>query len=495
MASIGDLVVNLGLNSKKFTSGLASAGSGLKSLASSAVSLFNPITAGFAAVTAGAVSAGAAVYVFAGRIAGLADIADKATQTGLSGAFLQRLGYAADQSGVSVETLQKSVQKLTVMIGKGDAKPFAKMGVDLKYLQGLNPEAQFRKIAESISKLPTAADRAAAAVRVFGKSGIEMTGLFAGGMNDLNALLADAAALGIGVSDEGLARAAAADDAIQKMKASFGAMMDHVTVGLAPTFEAVAGYITQWVPPLTEFIGKFNGLSDKAKFLGDAFQAGMDVGIETIKEHWNQMLDDMVKASLASALQIADNMNPKTILKNLSIVTGIGQPKPTGNPQATPLQNAKDRFSSVMEKLNSAPSTVASNSDGQSTQPKIKDDGSKLKTLFGGFAESAAGMFEQAKLAGQSKLTDLGIKGNYLGSIVKSMFTNDRPKTETETIVDQNDRAGAANKGSREALRIAMRGALNSYEKRALKLQERANELAEKQLKATNSTPQLVADF
>lgn len=458
-----DLVVNLAGNNAKLKSTIAESKGGLKGFASVATSMLNPVTAGFAAVAAGAASAGVAVYMFAGRISELAGIADQATQTGLSGAFLQRLGYAADQSGVSVETLTGGIKKLTIAVGKGDTKPFESLGLNLAEIKAMRPEDQFKAVAEAISKLPTASERAAAAVKIFGKSGIEMTGLFAGGMNDLNALLADAASLGIGVSDDGLAKAAAADDAIQRMKASFGAFLDQLTVGVAPLFKDVTDYIAGWIPPLTEFIGKFNGLSDKAGFLGEAFQAGMDVGIETIKEHWNEMLDDMVKASLASALQIADNMNPKTILKNLSIVTGIGQAKPAGNPQATPLQNAKDRFSGVMSQLNNSASTVAP-VDNLPTPTPTKDDGSKVKALFGSLAESATSMFGEVSQAVQTEFTGLTVQGGYLGSIVKNMFGvghGNKPKEKPQKE-SQLQFASAMQKGSSEAFQTIMRSMTRS---------------------------------
>lgn len=465
MSGIGrDLVVNLAGNNAKLKSAITESKGGLKNFASTATTFLNPITAGFAAVAAGAASAGVAVYMFTGRISELAGIADESVKTGLDGASLQRLGYAADQSGVSVETLTGGIKKLTIAIGKGDAKPFSELGLSLAELKAMNPEEQFRRVAESISKLPTAAERAAAAVKIFGKSGIEMTGLFAGGMNDLNALLEDAASLGIGVSAEGLQRAADADDAIQRMKASFGALMDQLTVGVAPMFKDVTDYIADWMPPLTKFIGQFNGLSDKAQFLGDAFQAGIDVGIETIKEHWNQMLDDMVSASLSAALQIADNMNPKTILKNLSIVTGIGQQKPPGDPQATPLQNAQARFSGIIAQLNSSPSTVASVDNLPTPTQPAKDDGSKVKELFGSLAESATSMFGEASQAVKTELTGLQVQGGYLGSVVKNMFgvgPGNKPKEEQKKE-SQLQFASAMQKGSGEAFQTIMRSMTRS---------------------------------
>jgi hypothetical protein len=118
MAGLGDLVVNLSANTQKFDKNISKSQGGLKAFATSAMSALNPVTAAFTAMAAGAVGVGAAVWGLTSRIGTLAGVADKAAQTGLSGAFLQQLEYAADQSGVSAETLTGGIKKLTVMIGK-----------------------------------------------------------------------------------------------------------------------------------------------------------------------------------------------------------------------------------------------------------------------------------------------------------------------------------------------------------------------------------------
>lgn len=310
-----DLVVNLAGNNSKLKSKISESKGGLKSFASSAAGFLNPVTAGLTAIAGAAIGAGVAIYGLQTRIAGLAQIADQATQTGLSGAFIQRLGYAADQSGVSVETLMGGIKKLTIAIGKGDDKPFAALGISLSEMKALNPEQQFLRVAAAISKLPTAAERAAAAVKIFGKSGIDMTGLFADGMSGLNALMADAEKLGIGISAEGLAKAAAADDAIQRMKASFGALLDQITVGVAPAFTLVATAIADLIPPVTKFFDRFNEMDDKVEYIGRLFNAGMAVVFEEIRQNWDSMLDQMA----ASTAKWFVKWNP-----NVIAVKGIG---------------------------------------------------------------------------------------------------------------------------------------------------------------------------
>lgn len=459
-----DLVVNLAGNNTKLKSAIAESKGGLKGFASSAAGFLNPVTAGLTALAGGAIAAGAAIYGLQGNIATLAGIADQATQTGLNGAFLQRLGYAADQSGVSVETLTGGIKKLTIAVGKGDAKPFEQIGLSIKELQQLSPEDQFRRVAEKIGEIPTAAGRAAAAVKIFGKSGIEMTGLFAEGMDGLNTLLRDAEALGIGVSDEGLAKAARADDAIQRMKASFGALLDQVTVGLAPAFEYIATTIADMIPPVTQLFAKFNELSDKAQFLSDILDASMSVAFESIKANWDLMLGEMIVAATKAGREIASGIASPGAAIGGFIGGKVG--KAIGGPDAapgqTPLDTAKQNLDSVLARLDAVKPFVP-----QGPKAPIKDDGSKLKGLFGTIAESAGPLIEGMKSKIGQEIAGAKLTGNWFAKTAenligdkikdpKAMADGGKPETKMETQF-----VGAMQKGSAEAystIVAAMRG-------------------------------------
>ncbi len=349
MAGLGDLVVNLSANTQKFDKNISKSQGGLKAFATSAMSALNPVTAAFTAMAAGAVGVGAAVWGLTSRIGTLAGVADKAAQTGLSGAFLQQLEYAADQSGVSAETLTGGIKKLTVMIGKAGsgsketADALKDIGLSATDLQRLSPEQQFEKVAAGIGKIPTAAGRAAAAVKIFGKSGIEMTGLFAGGLDDITKLMQDAKDIGIGLDDEQLKRVADADDALQKMYAAFGAMVDQVAVGLAPAFEAVATEVTGLVGPVTKLFDTFNNLDDRWTWASDTLVAAFDVAIQTIKVHWGDMVNEMI--DVVTDVNWAQLLNPFAGIN-------INDLRPDAKPEN--LQQAQGRLDALMGKFNAA---------------------------------------------------------------------------------------------------------------------------------------------
>jgi hypothetical protein len=81
------------------------------------------------------------------------------------------LQMAAKLSGVDDAT--GALQKLTVAIGNaaesGKTEAFTKLGLDFQALQSMSPEEQFKAIQTAIAGLATPAERAAAAVAIFGK--------------------------------------------------------------------------------------------------------------------------------------------------------------------------------------------------------------------------------------------------------------------------------------------------------------------------------------
>jgi len=376
----------------------------------------------------------------------------KAVQTGLSGEFLQRLGYAADQSGVSVETLTGGVKKLTIAIGKGDEKPFAELGLTLTDLLALSPDQQFLKVAEAIGKIPTAAGRAAAAVKVFGKSGIEMTGLFAGGLNDINKLLADAKRIGIGVSEEDLKRAAAADDAIQRMKASFGALIDKVSVVFAPALTDIADKITSWIAPLNLVMDKFNAMPEKFTFLGDVIVASFDVAIEHVAEKWQQMIVDLTSANAKFAATVARVfVAPATVGADALNIAQGGLQQPPGGP------NAQQRLDALMQRFNAPQGGANERGPNQFVGPQQGFAG-----VLANFRKQQA---DQAKVMGDMLGQGLSA-GGFLLNIGKGLGNavagNLKPRDTVMTPAKQSSPqfAGAMQKGSAEAFStiLASRG-------------------------------------
>lgn len=164
---------------------------------------------------------------------------DIANRTGFAVEALQSLGWAAQMAGV--EGFTKGIQKFTIELGKaiqeGKSEAFADLGLNLNELALLAPEEQFRAIGDAISRLPTEAERAAAAVKLFGKSGIELVPLFSESMAEAEA---QAERLGIVLSTTQVSAIAEMNDSLDMVKGSFEGIISQVVGNLAPAVTSIA---------------------------------------------------------------------------------------------------------------------------------------------------------------------------------------------------------------------------------------------------------------
>lgn len=177
---------------------------------------------------------------------------DFSARTGLGVEQLQSYSLAAKLAGVDTEQFGTAVQKLAVNIGKaapGDAFDKSLKGINLSVqeLRALSPEDQFSAIGQAISQLPTAADRAAAAVEIFGKQGAALAPLFREGAASLEELQAKAERLGIIVSETQVNNVADMNDAFDLVRATIEGITGQVIGNLAPAVTAVTNQFLQFV--------------------------------------------------------------------------------------------------------------------------------------------------------------------------------------------------------------------------------------------------------
>lgn len=170
---------------------------------------------------------------------------DVANRTGVNVEALQSYGAAAKLAGTDVETFARSLQKLTVNIGqavenKKEQEAFAKLGLVFDELRAKTPTEQFEAVADAISKIADPAERAAAAVSVFGKTGIELGPLFSEGPGALQKMREEATALGQVVSGDSIKSIAAMNDAFDKVWMTVKGLTGQIVGELAEPVRAIA---------------------------------------------------------------------------------------------------------------------------------------------------------------------------------------------------------------------------------------------------------------
>jgi hypothetical protein len=116
------------------------------------------------------------------------DIADLSAKTGLTTNQVQRFGYAAAQTGSSVEQITGAVSQLSDRLvegGTGTVAAVQKLGLSFDDLRRQNPAAAFEQIASAIKDVPDPMQQTQLAMELFGKSGAEILPAIKAGITEL----------------------------------------------------------------------------------------------------------------------------------------------------------------------------------------------------------------------------------------------------------------------------------------------------------------------
>lgn len=156
---------------------------------------------------------------------------------------------AAEQSGISGESFEKGLRKLsTTMLeaatGSEDAaRNFAAVGVEFKNQDGTlrATDQVLLDLAERFKAMPDGAEKTALAVQLFGKSGAELIPFLNQGRDGINELAAEMQALGVQMSSETAAQAGNFNDALDKLHLATQSIGNQIITSLLPALNDMAG--------------------------------------------------------------------------------------------------------------------------------------------------------------------------------------------------------------------------------------------------------------
>ena len=163
-----------------------------------------------------------------------------AIRTGIAASTLSTLGFAAEQSGTDLGTLESGLRRMQKTIGEAAQGSVSaqtaieNLGVSASQLAGLSPDEQFSLIADSISQIEDPAKRATAAMQIFGKQGAMLLPMLTSGSGGIKALQAEARALGIEISDLDANNAAELGDAFNRFGRTMKAIPIVIGAAVAP---------------------------------------------------------------------------------------------------------------------------------------------------------------------------------------------------------------------------------------------------------------------
>lgn len=173
-------------------------------------------------------------------------IFDMAQRTGFSTETLSVLRFAADQTGTSIEGLEKAVRRMQRSILDADAglstqvRAFKALGLSIEELRTLTPEEQFMRIGAAIAGITDPTERATRAQELFGRSGAELLPLFAEGAEGMARYAEQASELGLVMDLETAAKAERMGDAIDAAKQTLNGMAIDIGSRIAPSVTFLA---------------------------------------------------------------------------------------------------------------------------------------------------------------------------------------------------------------------------------------------------------------
>lgn len=251
-AVIGALRVNLGIDTAELSEGLAASQASLAKWAKAA------------AIAAAAAGTAIATALAAGVKKSL-DEADELSKISQKIAVpieqLSTLKYAADLSGVSIESLTTAMGKFGKNIasaaqgGKaGDV--FDNLGISIKGTDGaLKSNSQLlNEVSERFAKLQDGPIKTAAAMALFGKAGADLIPLLNGGSASIKEMTDEAKALGLEISSTTGAAAEQFNDNLSRIGYAVNGLTLGLTAALAPALAIASDAFVAFVKGALQLI-------------------------------------------------------------------------------------------------------------------------------------------------------------------------------------------------------------------------------------------------
>lgn len=252
-------------------------GSVKKGLGGIKKNLFNVKTA--LAGVVGAAGFGALVKSSLASVDALAKTSDK---LGITTQALAGLQHAAELSGVSTNTLNMALQRMTrrvseAAMGTGEAKAAIKeLGLDAEKLAAQSPDETMKDLADAMQGVTNQADRVRLSMKLFDSEGVALVNTLSGGAAALREAEQEAKQLGVTVSRFDAAKIEQANDAWTKSKKAIEGIANKISIALSPYLTAINTQFFEAAKSSNGFANTTSSGLDKVKsaiyFVADSLQ-------------------------------------------------------------------------------------------------------------------------------------------------------------------------------------------------------------------------------
>lgn len=206
-------------------------------------------------------------------VAGLAHVVNETTKQademaklaqgfGVNVEALQRLGHAAELSGVGVSNMRAALGQLVRNAGEAAngseqaRKRFADLGVSVTDAAGnlKGTDQLFMEVADAIAATPNPTKQAAMALELFGRDGARLVPLLKGGRKEIERTGAELDELGAVMSEQFSRDSEKFQDDLTRMGKAFLGIKIAITQAVLPAFNAIVNGITRGVAAVTRML-------------------------------------------------------------------------------------------------------------------------------------------------------------------------------------------------------------------------------------------------
>ena len=298
-----------------------------------------------------------------------------ADRIGISTEKLAGLQHAGELTGVSTESLNMGLQRMTRRVaeaaqGTGEAVgALAELGLEATALAQLSPDEQFKVIATAMGDVESRTDQLRLAFKLFDSEGTALLNTLDMGEAGLNAVQKEVDLLGVALTRVDAAQVEQANDAFYKAGLASQGFAKQLTAELAPILEGVSNQFFQ---------ASINagGMGEVATRAADAIVTGLDVvytGLLSLQNGWNVVkLAAIAAARFGVEALYALEVNIKAFLNSLPGVEMEMSEALTGAVVKL-REESKAALDDVIETSNKLATQMVAVFDGEGAVKKISD--------------------------------------------------------------------------------------------------------------------------
>jgi hypothetical protein len=264
------------------------------------------------ALVGGGISFAAAISSARSYMQELDSLGKASAKLGVDTKELSALRFGGEQSGLGEGVVDKSLQKLSQRIseakqGAGEALPiFKELGLSVNSLSGMTADKQLNVIADALQGVTNQGDKIRIMTKLFEEEGVGLLNMLSNGSQGLNEFRNEAKKMGIDFGTEAVAGIEKANDAINRLKTTMGAIGQKIVIEMAPQVESVANELAKAMQEFREGSKLYQDANFKPQtFMDRQFpwtKAVFGKLVDAERAHISKRTEDEVRASIAAGV-------------------------------------------------------------------------------------------------------------------------------------------------------------------------------------------------